>query len=70
MAATMAQANNIDFGGNIVRRMLRELAELKEMAKLGAAVPGDVQRMARIRTLVAQSHEAVRRVAIRVARPD
>ncbi len=66
----MSGTDNVDFAGNIVRRMLRELTELKEMAKLGAAVPGDVQRMARIRTLVAKWHGAVRVVAVRIARPD
>ena len=60
----------INNAGDIVRRISRELAELKEMAKLGAAVPGDEQRIARIKELVAEWPNAVRRIAIRVARPD
>jgi hypothetical protein len=33
--------DNLDFAGSVIRLMQRELAEVKEMMKLGAGVPGD-----------------------------
>ena len=39
---------------DVKRRMRRDLAELKEMVRLGAGIPGDKQRIEMIKGLIAR----------------
>jgi hypothetical protein len=51
----MNRIDNHGFADN-VKRLRRDLAELKEMVKLGAGLPGDVQRIELAKCLLAQWH--------------
>jgi hypothetical protein len=47
----MKGIDNLDFAGGVMRLMQRELAELKEMVRLGAGILGDEQRIEMIKGL-------------------
>ncbi|MGO8844740.1 MAG: hypothetical protein ACLQFI_05280 [Methylocella sp.] len=47
--------DNHGFADN-AKRLRRELAELKEMVKLGAGLPGDAQRIEMVKCLLTQWH--------------
>lgn len=49
----MSGFDNRGFGENF-KRLRRELVELNEMVRLGAGLPGDVQRVEIAKRLVAQ----------------
>jgi hypothetical protein len=51
-ATTMKGIDNLDFAGGVIWLMQRELAELKEMVRLGAGLPGDEQRIEMIKGLL------------------
>jgi hypothetical protein len=64
---------NLDFAGGVIRLMQRELAELKEMVRLGAGIPGDEQRIEIIKGVLARwhkVHETFRNSAFKLTRPD
>jgi hypothetical protein len=52
--------DNQGFADN-VKRLRLELAELKEMVRLGAGLPGDEQRIARAQCLLTQWHVLCKR---------
>jgi hypothetical protein len=45
MVAAMNGLNNRGFADGVIRRLRRELAELTEMMRLGAGIPGDDQKI-------------------------
>jgi hypothetical protein len=55
----MATANGIDKNGfaHDVKRLLRDLAVLKEMVRSGAGIPGDEQTIEMIKGLLARWHK-------------